>query len=222
MIIGLVLLGSVTVLLFFGVAERVFKSFGIAYWLAFVMVGVLIGCAFIPSFALGAATVNVAGFVAPILFGAVFIYLAARARELTHALVALSTVATLYIAVKLLLSPITGDTVTVVVSGFLCGSTAYLVGKTKTAALAATFGGFPIGEIAAMTVETFAFGSPIELGSAAAFDACVLAAVFSVVLYEAIAAIKRNMNSKARRMRAENAEVSAEFDPDEYKKYFDE
>ena len=42
MIIGLILLGSVAVLLFFGIAERVFKSFGVAYWLAFVMVGVLI------------------------------------------------------------------------------------------------------------------------------------------------------------------------------------
>ena len=43
MIIGLVLCGLVAVLLFVGVAERVFKSFGVAYWLAFVMVGLLIG-----------------------------------------------------------------------------------------------------------------------------------------------------------------------------------
>ncbi len=52
-------------------------------------------------------------------------------------------------------------------------------------------------------------------------DAVILAAVFSVVLYETVAAIKRTMNARARRSLAE-AEASEEFDPNEYKRYFDE
>ena len=67
----------------------------------------------------------------------------------------------------------------------------------------------------------FVSETPIALGSAAVFDAVILAAVFSVVLYETVAAIKRTMNARARRSLAE-AEASEEFDPNEYKRYFDE
>lgn len=219
MIIGLVLCGLVAVLLFFGVAERVFKSFGIAYWLAFVLVAVLIGSAFIPSFKIGAVSFNVAGFVAPLVFAVIFIVLCVRTREITHALVAFTAVAALFVAVWLLIEPITNDTVTVIIAGFLCGATAFLVAKTKLAALAAVFLGMPVGEIVSSTVGVFVYGAPMRFGSPAMFDAIILAAVFAVVLFEAIAAIKRTMNARARKLSAEAAE---EFDPDEYKKYFDE
>lgn len=221
MIIGLVLLGIVAVLLFFGVAERVFKSFGIAYWLAFVMVGLLIGCAFIPSFSIGSVKINVAGFIAPVVFASVFYFLAVRAGEGWHAIVATSTVAALYIATELLIGPIADGTVTALVSGFLCGASTYLVGKSKIAALAAVFAGFPIGEIGAALVSAYAYGDAMRLGTAAAFDACVLAAVTAVALFETIAAIKRTVAARARRARGE-AEAANEFDADEYKRYFDE
>ena len=99
MIIGLVLLGLVAVLLFFGVAERVFKSFGVAYWLAFIMVGVLIGCAFIPSFSIGAVSFNVAGFIAPLVFAAVFFFLAGRTHEGRRALGTTTGVNALFFAI---------------------------------------------------------------------------------------------------------------------------
>ncbi len=222
MIIGLVLLGLVAVLLFFGVAERVFKSFGVAYWLAFVIVGLLIGCAFIPSFKIGSVVFNVAGFIAPLLFAAVFFFITWRTRETLHALATTSVVAAMFIAVQLLLGPITNDTVTVIISGFLCGAIGYLVGKTKLAALAAVFLGMPIGEVVASAVSMRVYGTPMEFGTPATFDAVILAAVFSVVLFESIAAIKRTMNAKARNKAATQAEIAEEFDPDEYKKYFDE
>ncbi|MDE5563112.1 MAG: hypothetical protein K2J01_06170, partial [Clostridiales bacterium] len=107
MIIGLVLLGLVAVLLFLGIAERVFKSFGVAYWLAFVMIGVLIGCAFIPTFTVGAVQFNVAGFFAPLIFSAVFFALAFRMREVRMAIIVTSITAALFISVWLLIAPIT-------------------------------------------------------------------------------------------------------------------
>lgn len=218
MIIGLVLLGCVALLLVFGIAERVFKSFGVAYWLAFIMVGVLIGCAFIPSVTFGVVTVDIAGFVAPIVFAIAFFVLAGRSREAIRALVAMSAVAALFVAVRLLIDPIASDIVSALTVGFLCGATAYLVAKTKVSALAAIFGGFPLGEGVAALVGFFTAGTPVLLGSAALYDAVILAAVFSVALYETVAAIKRTMNHRARVM----AETANEFDADEYKKYFDE
>ena len=50
MVIGLVLLGLTALMLFLGVAKKVFQNFGVPYLAAFVLVGALIGCAFIPSF----------------------------------------------------------------------------------------------------------------------------------------------------------------------------
>ncbi len=221
MIIGLVLLGIVAALLFFGIAERVFKSFGVAYWLAFVLVGVLIGCAFIPSFNIGVVEINAAGFLAPIAFAILFFVFAARSRETWRAVVTLSAVAALYVSVKLLLKPIASNAVVAAVSGLVCGIAAYAVGKTNLSALCGIFGGFPIGEAAATVVEVFSYGSQPVLGSPTAYDACVFAAVTAVALYEVVAAIKRARLDRARRRKAQ-AEIAEEFDPDEYKRYFDE
>ncbi|MBD5132166.1 MAG: hypothetical protein HDT28_06220 [Clostridiales bacterium] len=225
MIIGLVLCGLVAVLLFFGIAERVFKSFGVAGWLGFVFIGVLVGSAFIPSFSIGAVRFNVAGFFAPLLFAAVFFFLAVRTHEALHALVTTSVIVALFIAVWLLIQPITNDTVTVIIVGFLCGAVSYLVGKTKLSSLAALFLGMPIGEVISSAVGMYVYGTPMQFGTAATFDAVILAAVFSVVLSEAISAIKRAVNNKAHRKQADmllNTEAAEEFDKDEYKKYFDE
>ena len=217
-------MGSVAALLLFGVAEHVFKSFGVAYWLALVIVGVLIGCAFIPTFTVGVVTINVAGFFAPLLFAGVFIAIAVRMREARRALVVASVAAALYISIWLVIAPITYTTVTVIVIGFLCGAVCYLVGKTKIAAMAGLFLGMPLGEVVASGVNMYVYGTPIRFGSAATFDAIILAAVTAVVIFESIAAIKRTMNRRAKLKsgRAESAETAEEFDPNEYKKYFDE
>ena len=224
MVIGLVLCGLVAVLLFFGVAERVFKSFGVAGWLAFVFIGVLIGCAFIPSFGIGAVRFNVAGFFAPLLFAAVFFFFAARTHEAMHALVTATVIVALFIAVWLLIDPVTSDVVTVIIAGFLCGAVGYLVGKTNLSALAAVFLGMPIGEVISSAVGVYAYGSTMQFGTAATFDAVILAAVFSVALNEAVSAIKRAMNNKSHNKTDMllNTEAAEEFDKDEYKKYFDE
>lgn len=220
MVIGLVLLGSVAVLLFFGVAERIFKSFGMTYWLAFVIVGVLVGCAFIPMFTVGAVEFNIAGFFSPLIFAAVFFALAARVGEVRHAIAAVSVTAALYISVQMLVSPLVSNTVTVIIIGFLCGAVGYLVGKTKLAALCGVFTGMPIGEVVSSVVWMYVQGTPIRFGTASTFDAIILAAIVSVVIFESVAAIKRTMRTRAKQATA--LEVADEWGVDEYKKYFDE
>ncbi len=208
-------------MLFCGVAKKVFRNFGVPYLAAFILVGALIGCAFIPSFRLGSAVINVAGFIAPTVFAVVLFFLAFKRREAWRALVSLTAVAAVYISVRLLIEPITSTIVTVLVAGFLCGAVAYLTAKTELAALAGVFAALPIGDVVSGAVGLFVSGTPMAVGSAAVFDAVILAAVFAVVLYEAVAAIKRTMNARARKSLAE-AEAGEEFDPDEYKRYFDE
>ena len=219
MIIGLVLLGLVAVLLFFGIAERVFKSFGVAVWLAFVMIGVLIGTAFIPTFTVGAVELNVAGFFAPILFAVVFFVLAVRLREAGRAAVVTAVTAALYISVWMLIAPITSDTVCVIIIGFLCGAVDYLVGKTKIAALCGIFAGMPIGDVISSAVGMYVYNTPLTIGTPSTFDAIILAAVTAVVIFESVSAIKRTMNHRAKAKAL--IETAEEFDPDEYKKYFD-
>ena len=222
MIIGLVLLGLTAVLLFFGIAERVFKSFGVAGWLAFVMVGVLIGCAFIPTFTVGVVEFNVAGFFAPLLFAAVFFALAFRMREVRRAVVVTAVTAALFIPSVLLIAPITSNTVCVIIIGFLCGAVDYFVGKTKIAALCGIFLGMPIGDVISSAVGMYVYGTPLRFGAPATFDAVILAAVTAVVIFESVSAIKRTMNHRTKSRAAVDVELAEDnVDRDEYKKYFD-
>lgn len=222
MVIGLILLGITAALLFSGLAERVFRTYGATYWLAFITVAALIGSAFIPTFNIGVVTVSVAGFIAPLVFAIIFFVFAARTHEASRAFAAMFVVIALSLGVWLLVRPITNGlaTVTVIILGFLNGAAAYLTAKTKLAALAAVFAGMPIAEVIAALIGAYALADPIGFGTGTAFDAIVLAAVFSVVLYEAVSKIKRT-SRKTARQRAE-AESASDFDPQEYKKYFDE
>ncbi|MCX4314941.1 MAG: hypothetical protein OSJ83_13955, partial [Clostridia bacterium] len=169
---------------------------GVAYWLAFVMIGLLIGSAFVPEFGIGSVTFNVAGFIAPIAFAVVFYVLAARTHEIMRAMVTTSVVVALFVSVWLLIAPIANDTVTVIIIGFLCGAVAFLVAKTKLAALAGVFAGMPIGEVISSAVDLFVYDTPMRFGTAATFDAVILAAVFSVALFETVSAIKRTINAR--------------------------
>ncbi len=218
MIIGLVLLGLVVALLFLGIAQRVFKSFGISYWLAFVVVAALIGSAFIPTFTAGGVSVSVAGFITPILAATVFFVLSYRSGELLRAIVALASVFATYVAIAVMLPRVLDETSAADISGVLCGIVAFAVGKTRVSVLASTFGGMALGDVIASVVSMFAYGGAPRVGSAAAFDAIIIASVLAIVLFEAAAGIKRATNRRNRAL----CEAAEEFDPDEYKKYFDE
>ena len=218
MIIGLVLLGLTVILMLFGVAQKVFKGLGMAYWLAFVFVGTMIGCCFIPSFWLFGVYFNVAGFIAPAVFSVVLFVLAYKARELWRAVVAASAVMALYVAAVLLLELYVNAAVLAIIAGILCGAAAYIVGNTRLAAVAAAFAGVTVGDIIAAAVDVYVYKDAMRLGSVGAFDAVVLAAVVAVALYEAVAAIRRAALNKSRRLKA--TEAAEEFDPEEYKRYF--
>lgn len=211
-------MGCVVVLLFFGIAQRVFKSFGVAYPFAFLIVGALVASAFVPSFSAFGIRVSVSGFVAPLLLSVLFFALSAKTREGAHAAVSACAVFAVYVAIRLLLSPVSNAATVSVCGGLLCAATAYFVGKTKLAAVAGVFGGIPFGVAVSAAVEKISYGADIVLGSPSVFDATVIAAVFAVVLCEVVAAVRKNVNGK----RAAAAEAAEEFDPDEYKKYFDE
>ncbi len=208
----------IVALLIFGVTQRVFKSFGVSYPIAFAVVGVFIGCAFIPTFSIGAVEVSVAGFIAPVVFAAMFVALSCKLREIRHALVAASAVAALYIAIELIISPLVNAVISALIIGLCCGTVAYLVGKTKLSSVCAVFLGMPIADVIASAVNLYAYGTPLRLGSAATFDAVIISAVTAVVIYEAVAAIRKRSMEKKRAL----AETAQEFDPNEYKRYFDE
>lgn len=97
-----------------------------------------------------------------------------------------------------------------------------MVGKTKLAALCSVFAGIPIGGIIASAVEFRVYGTALEFGSAAVFDAVILAAVTAVAIEEAVSAIKRMNSARAKANAAAMTEAAEEFDENEYKKYFDE
>lgn len=200
MTIGLILLAIVAILIFFGVAERFFRKIGVPGWVAFLLVLALSLGAIFPSIRIGSVfSMNVGGFLIPLVAITVFMIMMGFKREMLRTMFAAIAVASVAVATRMLIpSNSTGMVVTSsVIIGFLGGAVAYLIGMSRLATLAAAMSGIVIGDVITSLVYYFAIdGSPIALGSRGVFDSLIIASVFGVVLVEAIAGMKRAMNHK--------------------------
>ena len=78
MTIGLVLSVVVAILAFFGLADSFFKRVPIAPWLGFVVSLLLIVGALIPNITIGSFSMNIGGFIVPVIGSVIFSVIAWR------------------------------------------------------------------------------------------------------------------------------------------------
>jgi len=200
MTIGLIVLGVVSVLIFFGLLERFFVKMGVKSWLAFLLVLALVIGAIIPDITIGSfLSVNIGGFVVPLVIMVMLLAMMKSRPEVFRTIVSLIAVAAVAITARMLIEPLNAGLIMAssLIIGFVGGTAAFLAGQTRLSTLAAAMGGIILGDIITGLMYRFMGGvTTVALGSYGVFDSVVVAGVFGMLLCEAILAIKRVNSSK--------------------------
>ena len=219
MTIGLVILGIVAILIFFGVAEKFFRKIGMSNPLAFLLVLALVIGAVVPNIRIGSSfEMNVSGFLIPIVLVVLFSAMIGFNSDLARAYLAMIAVAGVAVATGMLIGTTTlaGQITASVILGFVGGAVAYLIAMTRLSTLIASIGGIVIGDIIVSLLNFFVVPSAtqgvVSLGTQGTFDAIILAAVFGIIMVEAVSAMKRTMNRKRVAKSALSMEISEEND----------
>ena len=219
MTIGLVILGIVALLIFFGVAERFFRKIGVSNVLAFLLVLALVVGAVVPNIKIGSAfEMNVSGFLIPVILVVVLSVMIGFNSDLSRAYIAMAAVAGVAVATGMLINTTTlaGQVTASVIMGFVGGAIAYLIAMTRLSTLIAAIGGIVIGDIIVSLINYFVMPSSavtsVSLGTQGVFDAVILAAVFGIMMVEVVSAMKRTVNRKRVKKSALSMEISEDND----------
>ena len=219
MTIGLVILGIVAILIFFGVTEKFFRKIGLSNFFAFLVVLALVIGAVVPNIKIGSAfEMNVSGFLIPVLLVVIFSAILGANSDLSRAYIAMVAVAGVAVATGMLISNTTlaGQITASVIMGFVGGAVAYLIASTRLSTLIASIGGIVLGDIIVSLLNYYVVSSAavssVSLGTLGTFDAIIIAAVFGIVMVEAVAAMKRTVSRKRVAGSALSMEISEEND----------
>ena len=212
MTIGLVTLGIVAVLMFFGAAEKYFDRLGLTSWLTILLVLALIIGAVMPEVAVGSFVMTVGGFAVPLVVFVILLTLAAKSGNALRTVLALVIVAMATVALRLLVG-VNNATLVLVSSlliGFVGGTLAYLAAGSRIGTLAGAIGGCVLGDVVSAGFMRMFYGvETYTIGGFGIFDALVIAAVFGLVVAEIVAAVRRmteNRRAAARGLDAEAGE----------------
>ncbi|MGE5598402.1 MAG: DUF1614 domain-containing protein [Bacteroidota bacterium] len=190
MVLGLVLLGIVSVLVLLGAAHRVLDRMYLSDWGALLFLGGMIAGGFVEiPLTRGAApvSVNVGGALLPAGLAVYVLARAGTAREKWRAILAsLATTGVIYVLSKTVnfgekqmpLDP-------VYLWALIAGTVAYLVGRSRrTAFISATLGLVFMDLVHVVESAVTRSGATTRIGGAGAFDGIVLAGLLAVFLAE--------------------------------------
>lgn len=212
MTIGLVTLGIVAVLMFFGAAEKYFDRLGLTSWLTFLLVLALIIGAVIPEVAVGSFVMTIGGFAVPLVVFVILMALAAKRGNALRTVLSVLLVGMATVAFRLLVGVSTSMTVLVssLLIGFVGGAIAYLAAGSRIGTLTGAIGGCVLGDVVSAGFMRMFYGvETYTIGGFGIFDALVIAMVFGLVVAEVVAAARRmteNRRAAARGLDAEAGE----------------
>ena len=209
---GIIILGIVAVLLFFGAAERYFDRLGMTSWLTFLVVLALIIGAVMPEVRVSGFVMTVGGFAVPAVVFVLLFVLAAREGTALRTLFAVFAEAAVFTAFRILTGVSSSGAVTAffLLTGFIGGAATYAAAGSRLGAAAGVFGGCVAGDVISMGLLRGAFGADtFTLGGYGTFNAMIIGCAAALVLAEIVYAARRYLENKrlaARRLSAEAAE----------------
>jgi len=219
MTIGLIILGVVAILAFFGLLERFFIKLGLKSWVALILVLGLVVGAVVPPIVFGTAlSISIGGFIAPLVVVIVLLGVAKNRSESFRAVVAMLAVASVAVATRMLLAPLNASLILAasLIIGFVGGASAFLAGHTRVASVSSAIGGIILGDVIIGLIRFFVGGDMVVLGAQGVFDSLIIAAIFSLLVCEAIGAIKRvNLEKRGARVMRGRELAMAEAAEDE-------
>ena len=209
---GIIILGIVAVLLFFGVAERYFDRLGMTSWLTFLIVLALIIGAVMPEVRTGNFVMTIGGFAVPAVVFVLLTVFAAREGNILRTLLALTAQAAVCVALRAVIGTDETGAVTAffLLAGFIGGSISYAIAGTRLGAAAAIFGGGIIGDIISMGLIRSMNGQGVfTMGGYGIFNAMIIGCATALIFAEIVYAVRRSIRNKRlaeRRLSAEAAE----------------
>ncbi len=225
MTIGLVLLAVVAILIFFGLSERFFKSMGVPEWLGFAIALALIVGAVIPNISIGSGFVmNIGGFIIPIIGMIVLAFFIGANWDLARMFFAVLSVAAVAVATRVLILPNTSGNIlaATLIVGFVGGTVAFLIARSRVSTLASVMGGVVLGDLIVNLIYVFGIGGYVfSMGTRGVFDSLVVGCVFGILLLEAVVAARRVTSSKRVSSSTLNTE-SGDDVGDDFDDYFDD
>ncbi len=193
--LGMIVLVILSILIYFGVAQRLLDRMRLSDKGALVVIAALIVGSFIDipiSRGNIQASVNVGGAIVPIGLAVYLLSKAGTGKERTRALLAsLATGAVIYLVGSVLMSGDPGQRLGVIdplyVYPLVGGGVAYLLGRSRRAAfVAATLGVLSLDFIHWIWLAVTRTPGTVNIGGAGAFDSIVIAGLIAVMLAELI------------------------------------
>lgn len=220
MTVGLVLSVVVAILAFFGLGDSFFKRVPVAPWLGFVVSLLLISGALIPNITIGSFTMNLGGFIVPIVGAVIFSVIAYKHGDFVKVIFAELVFAAIAVATRALILPENGGMILAasLIVGFLGGIMCYVITRSRSGVLASAMMGVVLGDLIVNFIYVFGYkGYAFSMGTRGVFDALVVACVFGCVMLEAVEGAKRTVSDG----RINKDALKAESANDEYDEYFD-
>ncbi len=225
MTIGLVLLTVIAILIFFGLSDRFFKNLGIASWIGFLIALALIVGAVIPNITIGGFTMNLGGFIIPIIGMIVLAAFIGWNWDLARLAFAEISVAAVAVATRVLILPDNNGMVLAasLIVGFVGGTVAYLIGRSRISTLASVMGGVVLGDLIVNLIYVYGIGGySFSMGTRGVFDSIIIGCVFGILLLEAIVTARRAASNKRVANTAMGTESGEDVNKDDFDDYFDD
>lgn len=225
MTIGLVLLAVIAILIFFGLSDKFFKNLGVASWIGFLIALALIVGAVIPNITIGGFTMNIGGFIVPIIGMIILAAFIGWNWDLARLAFAEISVAAVAVATRVLILPENTGMILAasLIVGFVGGTVAYLIGRSRLSTLAAVMGGVVLGDLIVNLIYVYGIGGyNFSMGTRGVFDSIIIGCVFGILLLEAVVTARRATSNRRVANTSMNAESGEDVDKDEFDDYFDD
>ena len=190
MSIGMILLVVISLLILFGVLQRVLDRMALTDRQALACVAAIFIGGWLPDISLGMVTINIGGALIPFIV-CVYLFLnAGTAKERIRALVASALTAAAIYAISLFYpaDPVAMPFIDPMILYGVCGGLiAWLLGRSRRSAFIAGVLGVILADlIAGISVWMRGVNQPLHLGGEGALDAVVLAGVIGVLMCELV------------------------------------
>jgi len=207
MALGLILLGAIALLMFFGVTNGLFRRAGISNWVAFGLALALALSVLIPDITFGRQyfAMSVSAFLLPLIIVGILLVKAAMTRRFLLAISSILVVAAATVVIRLAVPPTTNVMAisSGIVTGIVAGILAHAIGRNHLATITGAIGGIILGDAIGGGIHNLMTGQSLYvLGGLGVFDAIIIGAVFSLVFAEVVNAIRRNAHGERHVRRA--------------------
>lgn len=198
MTLGMILLVALTLLILFGVLERVLDRMALTDRQAIGCIAAIFIGGWLPDLTLGMVSINIGGALIPFLVCVYLFFHAGTGKEKFRCLAAsaLTTAAVYAISVFFPADPVTMPFDPMILYGISGGAIAWVLGRSRRSAFVAGVMGVILSDVIVGIINwRSGISQTLNLGGAGALDAVVLSGVTAVLLCELVGEIMERIKT---------------------------